>query len=51
MQSYWTSILHINNNSFMGPLIIGNFEKQAPGPNCSNAGLRYPGWRNNYPAD
>ena len=23
----------------MGRLIIGNFEKQAPGPNCSNAGL------------
>ena len=39
MQSYWTSILHVNNNSFMGRLIIGNFEKQVPGPNCSNAGL------------
>ena len=30
MQSYWT-ILHVNNNSFTGPLIIGTFEKRAPG--------------------
>ena len=27
-----TSILHVNNNSFTGPLIIGTFEKRAPGP-------------------
>ena len=26
-----TSILHVNNNSFTGPLIIGAFEKRAPG--------------------
>ena len=25
-----TSILHVNNNSFTGPLIIGAFEKRAP---------------------
>ena len=25
------SIFHVNNNSFRGPLIIGTFEKQAPG--------------------
>ena len=25
-----TSTLHVNNNSFTGPLIIGTFEKQAP---------------------
>ena len=27
-----TSIFHVNNNSFTGPLIIGTFEKRAPGP-------------------
>ena len=26
------SILHVNDNSFAGPLIIGTFEKRAPGP-------------------
>ena len=26
-----TSILHVNKNNFTGPLIIGAFEKQAPG--------------------
>ena len=26
-----TSILHVNDNSFMGPLIIRAFEKRAPG--------------------
>ena len=25
-----SSILHANNNSFTGPLIIGTFEKQSP---------------------
>ena len=25
-----TSILHVNNNSFTGPLITGAFEKRAP---------------------
>ena len=27
-----TSIFHVNNNSFTGPLIIGTFEKQAQAP-------------------
>ena len=27
-----TSILRVNNDSFTGPLIIGTFEKRAPGP-------------------
>ena len=27
-----TSILHVNNNSFTGPLITGAFEKRAAGP-------------------
>ena len=27
-----TSSLHVNNNSFTGLLIIGTFEKRAPGP-------------------
>ena len=27
-----TSILHVNNNSFTGPLINGAFEKRAPAP-------------------
>ena len=27
-----TSILHVNNNSFTGPLITGAFEKRAPDP-------------------
>ena len=26
-----TSILNVNGNSFTGPLIIGAFEKRAPG--------------------
>ena len=26
-----TSILHVDNNSFTGPLITGAFEKRAPG--------------------
>ena len=26
-----TSILHVNNNSFTGPLITGAFEKRAAG--------------------
>ena len=26
-----TSILHVNNNSFKGPLIIGVFDERAPG--------------------
>ena len=26
-----SSILHVNQNSFTGPLIIGTFEKRAPG--------------------
>ena len=30
MQTIETSILHVNNNSFTGPLIIGTFEKSAP---------------------
>ena len=30
-----TSILHVNNDSFMGPLIITTFKKQAPEPNVS----------------
>jgi len=25
-------ILHVNNNSFTGPLVIGTFKKRAPGP-------------------
>ena len=29
-KSIETSILHVNNNSFTGPLIIGTFKKQAP---------------------
>ena len=36
MQNYIeTSILQVNNNSFTGLLIIGTFEKRAPGPGCS----------------
>ena len=27
-----TCILRVNNDSFTGPLIIGTFEKRAPGP-------------------
>ena len=27
-----TSIFHVNNNRFTGPLIIGTFEKQAQAP-------------------
>ena len=27
-----TSILHVNSDSFTGPLIIGTFEKRAPRP-------------------
>ena len=32
LEAIETSILHVNDNSFAGPLIIGTFEKQAPGP-------------------
>ena len=31
MQNYWNFYLCVNNNSFAGPLIIGAFEKRAPG--------------------
>ena len=32
MQNYWTSIFNVNGDSLPGPLIIGTFEKRAPGP-------------------
>ena len=31
MQNYWTSIFNVNGDSLPGPLIIGTFEKRAPG--------------------
>ena len=34
-----TSILHVNNNSFTGPLIIGAFEKRTPGPSALEGGM------------
>ena len=32
MQNYWNLYLACKQNSFTGPLIIGTFEKRAPGP-------------------
>ena len=32
LEAIETSVLHVNDNSFAGPLIIGTFEKRAPGP-------------------
>ena len=34
MQNYWASIFNVNGKSLPGPLIIGTFEKRAPGPLC-----------------
>ena len=31
MQNYWTPVFNVNGNSLPGPLIIGTFEKRAPG--------------------
>ena len=33
-----TSIFNENGDSLPGPLIIGTFEKRAPGPGCSKLG-------------
>ena len=32
MQNYWNLDLNVNGDSLPGPLIIGTFEKRAPGP-------------------
>ena len=32
MQNYWATIFNVNGKSLPGPLIIGTFEKRAPGP-------------------
>ena len=38
-----TSIFNVNGDSLPGPLIIGTFEKRAPGPGCSKLGSDNPG--------
>ena len=35
MQNYWNPIFNVNGDSLPGPLIIGTFEKRAPGPYTS----------------
>ena len=37
-----TSIFKVNGDSLPGPLIIGTFEKRAPGPSCSKVIKRDP---------
>ena len=32
MQNYWNLDFNVNGDSLPGPLIIGTFEKRAPGP-------------------
>lgn len=32
LEAIETSILHVNDNSFAGPLIIGTYKKLVPGP-------------------
>ena len=36
-----TSILRVNNDSFTGPLIIGTFEKRAPGAPFSKVPITF----------
>ena len=35
MQNYWNLDLNVNGDSLPGPLIIGTFEKRAPGTGWS----------------
>ena len=42
MQTIETSILKVNGGSLPGPLIIGTFEKRAPGPSFSKVTKRCP---------
>ena len=32
MENYWNLHLYVDGDSLPGPLIIGTFEKRAPGP-------------------
>ena len=41
--------MHVNSNSFTGPLVIGTFEKRAPGPvSFSEAPAGYPNKKSNH---